>query len=633
MNSITLIIEEPKKGKREEIFINRSIISIGRNEINDVIVGKHEDIISRFHAAIIENEHGKYFIRDLGSKNGIYVNNKRIFRKILKDGDIVYLGPPSKGYKLEFKLGSKASQIIKPVKPIMIEDKSTSETILIDRSETILIERFKEPLPKEWNEFISILDGITKPSSFFTHLLAGLVRALQGRRGFYAEIEDDGYIPKYYKNIDIYSTPPISVEMFKKLKANKESVKYALKRDDSIDKTTIALAIPFKTKCEFGFFYIEIPEDIYKEENKEIAITLVNESKKFFPEEEFQEETNVFKWKENFVGNRRTPSMREVYEKIEKTAKDNRNLLILGETGAGKEETVKKIYKLSNKKGELRAVNCHDVPETLLQDRLFGHEKGAFAEAKEPRPGEFENAKNGILFIDEIATLTPSMQVMLLRVLETKEFQRLGANAPIRKLENVKIITATNEDLQKKIDEGKFREDFYGKISEDIINLPPLRKRKEDIPLLTAFFIDNLSRTIQGITREAIDFLMQYDWKKKNIRELKHVIEGAIANAEYENREIILKEDLKLSEEKSKEEKSKEEDELKKLERILIKRNITLKELKKIAITASLKRNNGNINKSCEELGISRPTFYNLCKEIGIDPEKYRIKVKKLKEG
>jgi len=610
MSNITLIIEEPKKGKRKEAFNNKSIISIGRDEVNDVTIGKHENIISHFHAAIIENEVEKYFIRDLGSKNGIYVNNKRIFRKILKDGDIIYLGPPSKGYKLEFKSGGETSQIIKPVKPIKIADKTTSDTIIIDR--------FKEPLPEKWIEFISILDGITNSDSFFTHLLAGLVKALQGKCGFYAKIKDDGYIPKYYKNMNAYSVSKISDVMFKKLKANEALVNYALKSDYSIDKTTLALAIPFQTKCESGFFYIEIPKDLYKRENKNIAISLVNESKKFFPEEEFQEQTNDFKWKENFVGNRKTPSMREVYEKIKKTAKDNRNLLILGETGAGKEEVVKKIYKLSGKSGKLRAITCREVPETLLQDRLFGHEKGAFSEAKEPRPGEFENAKNGILFIDEIGTLTPSMQAILLRVLETREFQRLGANASIRKLENVKIITATNEDLQKKIDKGDFRQDFYSRISEHIINLPPLRERKEDIPLITAFFIDNFSHSIKGITREAIDFLMQYDWKG-NIRELKHVIEEAIANAEYEKREIILKEDIGLPEGESPD----PDDEL---EKILVQRVISLKELKKIAVTASLKRNNGNVNKCCEELNISRPTFYNLCKEIGVNLEEYRKK-------
>lgn len=225
----------------------------------------------------------------------------------------------------------------------------------------------------------------------------------------------------------------------------------------------------------------------------------------------------------------KSASMKKVFDLIASAAPSEAPVVIYGESGTGKELAAAAIHRLSGRHdGPFVKVNCAALNENLLESELFGHVKGAFTGADRTRVGRFEAANKGVIFLDEIGDLPLSTQTKLLRVLQEKEFERVGDNRPITT--DVRILAATNKDLNKLMEEGLFREDLYYRINVIPIYLPPLRERREDIPLLTDTFIHRMilktEKTITGIARNALDVFMRYSWPG-NIRELINVIEYA----------------------------------------------------------------------------------------------------------
>jgi transcriptional regulator with PAS, ATPase and Fis domain len=223
--------------------------------------------------------------------------------------------------------------------------------------------------------------------------------------------------------------------------------------------------------------------------------------------------------------------MQEVYERISKIIEmDVKTVLILGETGTGKDLVAKTIhYQGTRQAHPLVEVNCANIPENLLESELFGHEKGAFTDAKDLKRGLFEQAQMGTLLLDEIGHMKLDLQGKLLRVIEDRKFRRVGG---VNEMDaDLLLITATNRDLWKAVENGGFREDLYYRIKLVPIYMPPLRERKEDIPFLSKYFIGTANREfkrkVQGISEEAEGLLMGYDWPG-NVRELKNVIERAV---------------------------------------------------------------------------------------------------------
>jgi len=209
-----------------------------------------------------------------------------------------------------------------------------------------------------------------------------------------------------------------------------------------------------------------------------------------------------------------------VKELINKVAKKGANVLIVGESGVGKELVARRIHRLSQRKNFVD-LNCANIPDELFEAELFGYEKGAFTSATSRKHGKLELAHDGTLFLDEISDLSPKAQAKLLRVLETKQFSRLGGNQVITS--NFRLISASNKDLRKMVEEGKFREDLYHRIATVVIEVPPLRERTEDIPLLIQHFLKKFScRKI--FTQESLTLLKRYQWKG-NVRELKNFVE------------------------------------------------------------------------------------------------------------
>jgi PAS domain S-box-containing protein len=225
----------------------------------------------------------------------------------------------------------------------------------------------------------------------------------------------------------------------------------------------------------------------------------------------------------------RSPLMQRIFEVIPAIAASPSTVLILGETGTGKELVAQTIHSLSPRNpGPFIAVNCGALPDTLLESELFGYKAGAFTGAYKDKPGRFALAKGGTIFLDEIGEVSPALQVRLLRVLQERLYEPLGATRSVTA--DVRVIVATNKDLVEQVRQGLFREDLYYRVNVVRLELPPLRRRKEDIPILVEQFVTRFNRlqqkNVQGIAAEALSLLMAYDWPG-NIRELENAIERA----------------------------------------------------------------------------------------------------------
>jgi len=309
------------------------------------------------------------------------------------------------------------------------------------------------------------------------------------------------------------------------------------------------------------------------------------------------------------------PKIKEVSKKAQKVAQTNSTVLLLGESGTGKELFARAIHQLSPRRDyPFITFNCASVPETLIENELFGHEKGAYTGATSRKLGKLELAHRGTFFLDEIGDLSFSLQAKLLRVLEEKAFERIGGTSTIEV--DVRFILATNKDLKKEVEEGRFREDLYFRISVFPIVLPPLRERKGDIPLLANYFLNKFSVEMRKrglkLSPEAIKKLMNYSWPG-NVRELQNCIERAVILCEGKE---ILPEHIILP-----------EDEIQFQEKLNFYLSGTLKEavekakilVEKEKIRRTLKETAGDKKKTAELLDISYKTLLLKIKELKID--------------
>ena len=220
-------------------------------------------------------------------------------------------------------------------------------------------------------------------------------------------------------------------------------------------------------------------------------------------------------------------SMERIRDYIRRVAASQSNVLITGETGTGKELAAQMIHRLSGRSARpFVCVNCAAIPDSLLESELFGHERGAYTGAHSSWGGRFQEADGGTVFLDEIGEMSPGAQAKILRAIETRQFQRLGASGPVRV--NVRIVAATNQDLQRLAENNQFRKDLYFRLNVARVHLPPLRERKEDIPLLTSYWSRELApcfgRNIEGFTDDALSALIAHDWPG-NVRELRNLVE------------------------------------------------------------------------------------------------------------
>ena len=301
----------------------------------------------------------------------------------------------------------------------------------------------------------------------------------------------------------------------------------------------------------------------------------------------------------------KSPPMQSIYDLIGRISDSSNNVLITGESGTGKELVAKAIhYNGIRKEGPFVAVNCAAIPETLLESELFGYKRGAFTDAKTDKKGLISEATGGTLLLDEIAEMPPMLQAKLLRVIEERQVRPLGDthSYPI----DVRIVSASNRDMKAQIRDGRFREDLYYRLKVIDIELPPLRERREDMPLLIQHFISRFGKEpkrISGVSEDALKILINYSWPG-NVRELENVIQRAIVLSQHE---MILPEDLPISMMKNGNENLIEKG---------ISQKYTIDQLEKEYIRKVLIEVGGNKSRAAEVLGLDRKTLYRKLQEI-----------------
>lgn len=334
---------------------------------------------------------------------------------------------------------------------------------------------------------------------------------------------------------------------------------------------------------------------------------LINSSLKREVDELKRELKDRYQFK-NIIG--QSGVMQEVFRAMEKVVNSNVTVLIQGESGTGKELIAKAIHYHNKQRANhpFVAVNCSALPESLLESELFGHEKGSFTGATGRRIGKFESANGGSIFLDEIGDMTGAMQAKALRVLQEREFERVGGNEIVRV--DTRVISATNKDLEEAVKNKEFREDLYYRISVFPIKMPPLRDRKEDIPLLAAHFLAKYSgeenkEGLEQISPEALELLMAYHWPG-NVRELENAIERAVVLA---NPPEITAKDLPASIRSLGEKKIYESDN---------KLSSWIEKLEEDALRQALLECEGNISQTAKKLGIGRATIYRKAKKYGL---------------
>ncbi|HKJ63961.1 MAG TPA: sigma 54-interacting transcriptional regulator [Desulfopila sp.] len=312
------------------------------------------------------------------------------------------------------------------------------------------------------------------------------------------------------------------------------------------------------------------------------------------------------------IGN--SSRMQDVYEMVHRVVDSNATVLLRGESGTGKTLVAKALhYNSKRREKPFIVVNCSALPETLLESELFGHEKGAFTGATERKTGRFEQAEGGTLFLDEIGEISHSVQVKLLNVVQERSFQRLGSSQSIDC--DVRLVAATNRDLEKAVAAKYFREDLYYRLNVFPVFMPPLRERRTDILLLAEFFLAKYtkenSKTIRRISTSAIDMLIQYHWPG-NVRELQNCIERAVLICDDESiKGIHLPPTLQVSEENSSDKP--------------LSLTSAVERFEKDLIIDGLKKNNGNQTKTAKYLDTSLRIINYKIHQYTIDPKKYKV--------
>jgi transcriptional regulator with PAS, ATPase and Fis domain len=310
---------------------------------------------------------------------------------------------------------------------------------------------------------------------------------------------------------------------------------------------------------------------------------------------------------DNIVG--RSAAMREIFATVERVAPTRATVLMCGESGVGQDLIARAIHHHSPRDGKpFVKINCTALPENLMESELFGYEKGAFTGANTTKPGKFEQADTGTVFLDEIGDVPASVQVKLLRILQEREFERLGSNKT-RHID-VRVLAATNVDLRAALEQGTFREDLYYRLNVLPINIPPLRERKEDIPFLAEHFVKKLKKDlgtpVQSISEAAIQRLLEYHWPG-NVRELENVIErsmvlasGAVLEAADIKLDLAPKARLSLSDN-------------------FLPEGMTLDDYERSIIREALHRAQGNKSQAARLLGLTRNALRYRLSQMGIE--------------
>lgn len=586
-------------------FLTEDIITVGRAGDNDIVLPDNKLKVSRYHAVLLRNSNNPegYIIRDLSSLQGTKFGGSHIIQKALEEGDVIHIVD----FRLKYIAHTDNSRF-----PFRITDETPGISFSSFPSDigeqSTRLGRIKEfmsslspALSKETNMlFEELLYQVN--SSFTTEVVLNsaidlFFHALNMTKdcfGCFALFEGKDNLRCLAVRGTRRASIPLPYHVIEKVKAGQSFI------------MGNQLWIPFSTKekASRGFLYLyrgTYAPPFHEDEVKlvslisDITADVIDKVEIAVYEEEF------IKWPRDMIGSDK------IFMEIKRVAPLDVNVLLLGETGVGKEVAAEEIHRHSHRKDKiLRKVNCAAIPKDLIESELFGHKKGAFTGATEDKKGEFELADGGTIFLDEIGDLPWESQKRLLRVIQEKKIKRLGEEKE-RKID-VRIIAATNRDIQKDMEDGKFGSDLYYRFGERIF-IPPLRERKKDIPLLAHYYLDKFAEAqnlrTRGITPHAMKCLLAYSWPG-NTRELRDCISKALS---------ISKGIIFLQHLPDEVRKYKKPDSEKKFEKSKPKSS---DEVEKEHIMETLRYTRGNKEKAIEILKIAKQTLYNKM-------EKYKI--------
>jgi len=534
--------------------VDEEPMTLGRETAANLCIA--DTSVSRRHSRI-EKQGEKFVIADLGSLNGTFVNDVPVGKRVLEHGDRIRIGESQFLFLVNEGATTSNSSEVK------IDEGSvlTGSTVQVRFDDALyLMARDLSALMKVSTR-INAIRGLEELQKRLLELLFEAVPAQHGAILLTPEGSLDnalvfGLDRQRGKNAAVNVSRTIAQQVLRDgvaLLASNRGGEKTLHTDSLIfSRTASVICVPllmFDRKLGVLYLDTSVPDDEFNNDHLQlvtaisgIAAVAIENARQFeWLESENQRLLADVNIEHNMIGE--SDAMQRVYHFISKVAPTDSTVLLSGESGTGKELAARAIHR--NSKRALKpfmAVNCAALNEALLESELFGHEKGAFTGAVAQKKGRLEVADGGTVFLDEIGELTPTLQVKLLRVLQEREFERVGGTQTIKV--DIRLLTATNKNLEKAIETGEFRNDLFYRLNVVSIEMPPLRERREDISLLASYFAEKYSakcnRRLQGISAAARSYLTNYDWPG-NIRELENAIERAVVLG---TTDLILPDDL-----------------------------------------------------------------------------------------
>ena len=543
-------------------------ITIGREASNGIAIT--DPSVSRKHC-LVSTEDGRFRVRDLDSRNGTLVNGIAVEEQWLQHGDEIAAGDSSFLFLLEDK------DLAPPEGRVEFDDAQLSaETTIIHPRDAVYLQpdRLLRELPassrvaRNLNALLKIsriVHSIRDLNELQGQLLDLIFEVIPAGRGaiLLADREGHQFNSMFARMRQSGQAPLVKVSRTVARQVLEQGIAMLgsdvagndeLREVESLAASQVRslLCVPLTVfQSVIGCIYVDSDtlNNRLNEEHLQLvtaiagisAVALENARRVHWLEQENERLTVEISQERSLVGE--GARMKDVYQFLKRVAPTDSTVLIEGESGTGKELAARALHRNSPRASKpFMAINCAAIPETLLESDLFGHERGAFTGAATQKKGRLEVADGGVVFLDEIGELAPSLQVKLLRVLQEREFERVGGTHPIKV--DIRLIAATNCNLEQAVREGKFRQDLYYRLAVLKITMPALRDRRDDIPMLVRHFVQKHAKRCKvkprPISREALSCLVNYDWPG-NVRELENAIERALVLG---SAEMILPEDL-----------------------------------------------------------------------------------------
>jgi transcriptional regulator with GAF, ATPase, and Fis domain len=611
------------------ILLHSAEVPVGRDPLNVVAIS--DPSLSRHHCLLVRDEQG-YSIRDLQSRNGTFVNGVAVTEGRLRHGDQISVGDSVFVFLMSEEVEEPATNHVE------FDEGTTHATAQLRPQDVLYLQpdRVLSELPSNSRvarnltallKISRLVHAIRDLDELQTQILNLIFEVAPAERG---AILLDGHGSERFASVFarhrlLHSTQPVRVSrtIARQVLAQGIAILGAdiprsegLSEVDSIVKSNIhsLLCVPLTVfQKVIGCIYVDStnPGIHFDMDHLELvaaiagisAVALENARRLQWLEQENLRLNTEINLEHNMVGE--SARMKEVYQFLSRVAPIDSTVLIHGESGTGKELAARAIHRNSPRSAKpFVPINCAAIPEGLLESELFGHERGAFTGAVAQKRGRLEMANGGVVFLDEIGELAPALQVKLLRVLQEREVERLGGTRPVPV--DIRLIAASNRDLEEAVHTGNFRRDLYFRLNVVTIEMPPLRERREDIPMLAQYFVSKSSAKCKlkpkQISPEAMSCLVHYDWPG-NVRELENAMERALVLG---SSDVMLPEDLPESV----------------LEKdmppgvVPAKYHAAVKELKKSLILTALEQAHGNYTEAARSLGLHANYLHRLIRNF-----------------